>query len=66
MVSFNEPGHSVSEPTNFLQLFNALPFMDMELGNHTKTNEIQKLDLAGIHVIELIAKEVNKTNTVSC
>ncbi|KAI7958375.1 hypothetical protein MJO29_006592 [Puccinia striiformis f. sp. tritici] len=75
LVSLDEPENSLAETTNLLQLSNALLFMDMELGNHTKisaqvrhlahvyslfTDQIEKLDLAGIHLIEVIAQEYFK------
>ncbi|POW05655.1 hypothetical protein PSHT_10689 [Puccinia striiformis] len=75
LVSLNEPENSLAETTNLLQLSNALFFMDMELGNHTKistqvrhlahvyslfTDQIEKLDFVGIHLIELISQEYFK------
>ncbi|KAI7933358.1 hypothetical protein MJO28_017685 [Puccinia striiformis f. sp. tritici] len=75
LVSLNQTEKSVLETTDLWQLSNALLFMDMKLGNHTKissqvrnlanvysrfTDEIEKLDLAGIHTIELISQEYFK------
>jgi hypothetical protein len=74
LVSLNEPENSFAETTDLLQLSNALLFMDTKLGNHTKissqvrnlayayslfTDEIKKLDAAGIHLIELISQKVS-------
>ncbi|POW15128.1 hypothetical protein PSTT_02333 [Puccinia striiformis] len=75
LVSLNQTENSVLETTDLWQLSNALLFMDVKLSNHTKissqvrnlanvyslfTDEIEKLDLAGIHTIELISQEYFK------
>ncbi|PLW27223.1 hypothetical protein PCASD_14219 [Puccinia coronata f. sp. avenae] len=75
LVSLNGSKDFFSEATDFLQLSNALLVMNMNLGNHSEissqvrnlanvysifTAEVEKLDLAGIHVIKLILQEYFK------
>jgi hypothetical protein len=77
LVSLNGSKDIFSEATDFLQLSNALLVMNMNLGNHSEissqvrnlanvysifTAEVEKLDLAGIHVIKLISQEVCHSN----
>ncbi|EFP93949.1 uncharacterized protein PGTG_19879 [Puccinia graminis f. sp. tritici CRL 75-36-700-3] len=75
LVLLNEPGNFFAETTDLLELSNSLLFMNMKLGNHTKissqvrnlanmyslfTDEIEKLDSAGIRVLEIISQEYYK------